>query len=652
MQRLLMPALLCLLLFSKSADATSSAGAGEITYEWLTDSTYRFYFNYYNDCSGGSEPDSVQLCFYNPCSNSLSFSIYLKKQGSPTQTSGCSMMKTQCDSPSSIIPGYKKFSYTSFATLPARCNAWHIFTHVGNRNNSINIQNATSNQYDAEARFNNLNFQGNSSPYPTTSSIGYVFQTIPTGYTSSYTDPNGDSVVTEVINPLTNVTTCTDTVPSNATYTSSTPGLNNTNNPFQTNNTFVIDSHSGQMAFTAAQTGKNIIALRVKEYRNRVLIGYTTREIQFVSFTPPPHSNITTTFYPAPPNTGYQVCSGDSLTFDFDVVASDTNKLLNVTDNLQYKFPSAHITYTHQHTDSVRGHFFWVAGGVGPYSFILNTIDSTCTPPGIIIYSPISIPINVLPAISPLLDTTICLGDTARFNFAVTGTFAWSILPGGTPGSISCATCSKVSMYPTTTSSYAVHIAPSVACPVTDDTVTVNVKTTFTYPAVTITASPDTNIIVSTPVSFTAHVVNCAHPIYQWFINGILVPGVYGSTYTSQNLKDLDIITCELVCADSCPRPRDTISNMLTMHVTTGIEIISSSPFKVSPNPNNGSFRVVGKVQTNNTTIELLDITGKQMYMKQIATRNGEINEQLQLDLRPGIYILKIDNLAMRLVVE
>jgi hypothetical protein len=156
-----------LLAINRHSIAQTAAG-GDIRYEWVSDSTYNIYVTLYRDCAGSREPASVPVCFYNPCNPSMSFSITASKM-SRTDTNtyfGCSRIKTQCDSISSSLPGFRKWTYFNTITLPAQCNAWHIYTYLNYRSNSNNIVNATAKPFYLETRFNNTgSYKENSSPF-------------------------------------------------------------------------------------------------------------------------------------------------------------------------------------------------------------------------------------------------------------------------------------------------------------------------------------------------------------------------------------------------------------------------------------------------------------------------------------------------------
>src|SRR5690606_41951141 len=63
------------------AKASHCAG-GEITYTWISDSTYQFKFTFYRDCSGLAEPSTVTLCYYATCGGPV-YQTILNKAPSP-----------------------------------------------------------------------------------------------------------------------------------------------------------------------------------------------------------------------------------------------------------------------------------------------------------------------------------------------------------------------------------------------------------------------------------------------------------------------------------------------------------------------------------------------------------------------------------------
>ena len=224
---------------SKKSFATHAAG-GELLYEWTGGSTYKIIFKFYRDCGGASQPSSQVVCYKNTC-NSVSGTINLNAistlpggnpNGTPVST-GCAGSSTECDNPSSTVPGYREWWYEGTITLPSQCDSWIFTTSVSNRNTSNNLLGVLN--LFIEARLNNLNAQGNSSPYFSVKPVPYVCINQPYTFNNRAVDPNNDSLVFEVLNPL-HGSGCSAT-PTNAPFTSKTPPLSIPSNPFQTNNT-------------------------------------------------------------------------------------------------------------------------------------------------------------------------------------------------------------------------------------------------------------------------------------------------------------------------------------------------------------------------------------------------------------------------------
>src|SRR4051812_17147077 len=100
-------ALLFVILFLScrgEAKASHCAG-GELIYEWVSDSTYRFFFKFYKDCTGIAEDPTVGLCYSNSC-NTFEDNVTLSKittlpdgnpNGSPV-ASGCPGYPSKCQS--------------------------------------------------------------------------------------------------------------------------------------------------------------------------------------------------------------------------------------------------------------------------------------------------------------------------------------------------------------------------------------------------------------------------------------------------------------------------------------------------------------------------------------------------------------------------
>jgi gliding motility-associated-like protein len=477
-------------LFTNTAKATHAAG-GEISYEWVSDSTYRVYFKFYRDCSGAGAPgnNSVLLCITNSCTF-YSNTVYMNRitklpdssaNGSPVST-GCAGVGTRCSSSTSVMPGYQEWWYSATVTLPSRCNAWKFNVQLAARNPSVNLVNAGSTSLYVEATLNNVAAQGNSSPYFSVKPVPSVCINQNYTYNNGGVDPNSDSLVFEMSRPQNTAGGCPMTT-TNITYAAASPAFNTTTNPLQTNNSFVLDTTTGQMTFKPTQLGAATLTTVIKEYRNGVLIGTVMRDIQVYvincSVPGPIVNTVSSTISGATLVSGkIQACAGVAMSFCFDMKSTDTAAKLKATDNHNASAPNSSVTYTGQGTDSIRGCFSWTPGTLdtGLRVFTVTVKDSTCKSPGALISQTFVLPIYIWPITDIVKDTTLCYGDTVKLIAVGGSVFTWSALAGGSGiTSLSCTTCKEPFAWPTTNTQYRVTNSATQYCSKNSDTVTVNI---------------------------------------------------------------------------------------------------------------------------------------------------------------------------------
>ncbi len=640
--------------------------AADIVYEHLGDSTYRFFVRTYQDCASGTEPDTVTLCFYNSCTNNTYSKTMAKWTGMIPNLPGnnCTGYKTSCDSPGSTNPGYKPVYYVTIETLPLRCNSWKFYCYLPGRNDGIrNISNPTSSPLYLEATFNSNITWNNSSAYYSAKPLPYTFKNQAFTYNNGALDPDGDSLITEIIHPQTGSSTSCSTTPSGVTYTSNSPAISIPGNPFQTNNLFQMNLTTGATSFTSIDTGRNSYAIRTKEYRNGSLMGSTTREVQVQTFS---NTNIPT--MNLSPGCGLtsnmNLCIGQTTNFCLDLTSQDSNAILKLSDNISIATPGATMTYYGQYTDSVRANFSWTptAAHVGLNHLVITLLDSTCRPPGILLSYAQNISLYVWPEVYAGADTTICPNDAINLTATGGGQFTWVILPGGDPNSLNNPNIASPVATPANTSTYVATSGATSFCNNNKDTVTVTVLPTSSitsFPSASITVSPDSNIFAATQVTFTASVTGCTYPYYQWTRNGVDVANATANTYTTSTLMDNEVVACRITCADTCPAPRDTVTNSITMHVANRISQLEKQNkyINIYPNPNNGSFRVElnEKLATQKPIqLEIINTMGQVVYNERV-NYSQSILVNKQREIIPGIYTLKVsiaDKIhALRLVI-
>jgi len=189
-------------------------------------------------------------------------------------------------------------------------------------------------------------------------------------------------------------------------------------------------------------------------------------------------------------------CVGQKLEFDFWFKAADTDAILVAEDNHIFTMPNAIITYTHQLKDSIHGHFKWTPTSGGPKSFIVTAKDSTCKPPGIMLYYPYTIPIFIWDAVKTIPDTAVCPKENAYLDAYNGGNYVWSVLPGGGPiTQLSCVNCQNPVVTAIQKTTYVVTSTLTTFCAANTDTVTVDILPGLVFqPLKDITTCPNNSV--------------------------------------------------------------------------------------------------------------------------------------------------------------
>lgn len=466
--------------YSHQARADHSAG-GEIIYEWVSDSTYRFIFKFYKDCAGvTSEPVSATLCYFNSC-NSISGSLSLPKlvtlpNGQPNGSevsNGCPGYSTKCNG--GTLPGYREYWYVNTMTLPARCNYWTFYVSISARNASANIPGGT---LYIETTLNNETIQNNSSAYFSVKPVPFVCTNSPYTYNNGVVDPNSDSLSFEFINPRTASTVCQGSYA--ATNLNFNAGFSLTE-PFATGNTFVFDPLTGQMSFTPTAISANTVTVRVNEWRNGIKIGSVMRDVQIrvlaCNSVQPTLSVVTGSITGATYVNGrIEGCANNPLSFCYNASSTAAGAILVASDNHTSAAPGSTVTYSGQATASVTGCLTWTpsSADTGLRIYSVTVKDSTCTPPGILVSQTFVIPVYIRPAIKSVRSTIICPGASVQLIANGTNGITWTVEPGGSDlSTLSCTTCQSPTAMPDVTTTYVALSTTANGC---DNTDTVHIK--------------------------------------------------------------------------------------------------------------------------------------------------------------------------------
>lgn len=481
-------------IFAANKTKANNVAGGELIYIHLADSVYQVVFKLTVDCGGSAAPDSVPLCIKNACNTNV-LSMNMGKMSLPNPVPAlplgdlCPNVSTTCTDPNATITGYNPYYYSAIVYIPSPCSSWVFSVSVGNRNNPVNLLNSGNELLYAEAMLNNTITHRNNSAYHAVALPTAVPSGKPNQINLQPLDADGDSLWTYVVMPKAGVTRCNDTAKEMTFNTNTSPPYKIPNNPFQTNNTFSMQGRTGIFGFTAGVTGKVNIALRTDEYRNGVLIGSITRDLQIQLLnsqivlpndkrdkSQPSCGNV------GPDWTGkIHICPLLDFKYCYAIKAPEYGMRLFITDNLsQLSKGNAKIKYSNQGTDSVYVEFSWTPGlnDVGMHQIIHTVIDSTCNPTPFTFKYALPVDFEVWGKVKAINDTTICNGSPAFLSASGGGVYKWRTLPGGTLNSLTDTTTANPIAYPNKTTTYIVRSTLNDYCSndIIEDTVTVFVK--------------------------------------------------------------------------------------------------------------------------------------------------------------------------------
>ncbi|MCA6361643.1 MAG: gliding motility-associated C-terminal domain-containing protein [Bacteroidetes bacterium] len=345
--------------------ATHAQGA-DLTYTCLGGNQYLLRLAFYRDCSGSQAPNNVTIDIASvSCNQSLSVVLNPIAGTGQDVTPICPNMLTVCNGGQN--PGVQEFIYEGTVTLPMACTDWVFSFNFCCRNNAIStIQNPGSQNIFVQSLLNNLNAPCNNSPTFSNRPIPFVCVGQSYCFNHGATDPDGDSLVYALIPPANSATsTVTYVTPYSATQ------------PVASNPAMTFNTTNGDICMTPSQLLVTVMAVRVEEWRNGILIGSVVRDIQLRTImctnTLPAVSGINNTS-----NFNISVCAGNTLSFF--VNSSDPDPNQNIT--LSWNNSIANATFTQTAGPLPVGTFTWTPGPADisnvPHCFTITVSDDNC----------------------------------------------------------------------------------------------------------------------------------------------------------------------------------------------------------------------------------------------------------------------------------
>jgi len=349
---------------------------GELTYAWISGNTYELKVTFFRDCNGIPAPSSFNVDISSAsCAVNMTTILY-PTPGNPTRVSStCTSVLTTCDG--GIYTGIEKWVYTSTVTLPANCPDYSFSASECCRNAAITtIIVPSSIDIFFFATLDNLNTPFNNSPVFSIDPVAFFILGQQNDFNNGAFDPDGDSLVYSLIPPRDDLTTY-------VTYDSGYTFLQ----PFICFPPASFNPLTGDFNVVPTQQDVSMIVFQVSEYRNGVLIGTVSRDVQ-VSVVPDPNFLPLVTGINGTPIRETSICVGDTLRFM--VYSTD----LNSANTTEISWPQNSnspfsITRYGGHRDSALVELISDPSMISarPYQLYLSVSDDNCPYIGYTSYS-------------------------------------------------------------------------------------------------------------------------------------------------------------------------------------------------------------------------------------------------------------------------
>ena len=170
-------------------------------------------------------------------------------------------------------------------------------------------------------------------------------------------------------------------------------------------------------------------------------------------------------------------------------------------------------------------------------------------------------------------------------------------------------------------------------------------------PSVSIIAHPGQSITKGQWDTLTAVPVNGGtSPSYRWYVNGSLLTGDTTAKIISNQFANNDSVTCMMTTGGGACSGI-TVFNSLKISVqgNVGVGQVSSTggEIRVSPNPNKGTFSIIGTLGVTTdeeVSVEMADMLGQNVYTGTIQSKKGNVNAKVAVEnaLSSGMYLLTL----------
>jgi gliding motility-associated-like protein len=342
----------------------------DLTYRSLGGNQYEITLTIYRDCIGIPVAPADYIDVYNSCNGTyLPVLVTLIPGTGQEITPLCPSALSTCNG--GTFTGIQQYVYRGVVTLPSNCNYWTLEYDLCCRNAAITtIPNPLSQNLNVFATINNSATRNDHSPVFSNLPVPFVCQGQQFCFSHGAYDPDGDSIVYQLIPPRT-------TLGATLNYL---PGFS-AQQPLTSSPAMSFDVTTGDFCFTPQMMEVTVMAVLVREYRNGVLIGTVERDIQVTVINCtnvlPQASGINGTN-----NFSINACAGQQTCFNINT--SDADGSQTVTLDWDNSIPGA--TFSPGSGSRPTGTFCWTPSqsDIGSSTCFTATVtDNACPVYGI-----------------------------------------------------------------------------------------------------------------------------------------------------------------------------------------------------------------------------------------------------------------------------
>jgi hypothetical protein len=402
-------------------------------YQNIGGNTYQICLKKVRVCPPANLPNFVNLSITSSCGSGTATATLYPNENSEIFTQVCdtNIPNNSCitlvNNPNLIA--YEVIEYCGTFTLSSPCNSWTIFATGTVRGSSNNILGTPNMMIKASINNAHPSFQNNSSPrFNAPSDLRFIVGQ-KANFNPMISDFENDSLVYQLITPAASSV-------ANASYQIN----HSVTHPFGINSPITFDSTTGQLSFTPLLTGNYVIAYRVCEYRNGILLGCVDFDFMFVIIN---QNNVQPFMQSGISNFQGNATLVDSVTIDmcvgqnfsFQLTFLDSLGLgqtvgdsISISSNIATILPGAVITASNGNPAVLNVSWTAVQHAVGQRQFNVQLKDNACPYYGTNIYSFV---VRVSTGAWAGGDKSICGANDTAFIQAVGGTqFTWSVVSG------------------------------------------------------------------------------------------------------------------------------------------------------------------------------------------------------------------------------